>query len=350
MSIPPLVEFELWSKGDSPRRDVAGESFHEAALRSLFPARIGERDRELFLRAALVPDPGNKYDANAVKVMVNGQHVGHLAKDDAARYQPVLNALVQQGFLPVTNCRIWGSEYDEWVGNDRRGREITRPKFTCGVSLTLDEWYLCVPTNHPPTRAHTVLPHGSAIQVRKEENHQEVLRRYVSRQGECWVYGTLHALTDNTTKTPKELVEIRIDDQRAGELTPAMSAEYTPIIGQLIDRGRLTAVKLIVKGNQVKAEVVLHAAKAHQLDSAWIATNLAQPVAEPDLARPSLEPGAAPSTQSHLPIPPKPSRIRFCVPPGWPSAPEGWEPGPGWQPDPSWPPAPANWVYWRAQH
>ena len=107
MSVSPLIEFELWSKGNWPRRDVVGESFHESEIRSLFPARIS---------AALVPDPRNEHDPNAVKVMVSGQHVGHLAKDDAAKYQPMFNALIQQGFLPVTNCRIWGSEYDEWVG------------------------------------------------------------------------------------------------------------------------------------------------------------------------------------------------------------------------------------------
>ena len=349
MSVPPLIEFDLWSKGDLPRRDVVGESFHESEIRSLFPARIGERGHELALRAALVPDPGNKYDRNAVKVMVSGQHVGHLAKDDAVKYQPVFNALVQQGFLPVTKCRIWGSEYDEMVGTDRRGREITRPTFTCSVSLALDEWYLCVPVNKPPMQPHTMLPHGPALQVRKEEDHQDTLRRYVSRQGECWAYGTLHALADNTTRTPKEIVEIRIDDQQVGELTPGMSAEYIPIIRQLTDHDRLTAVKLIIKGNQVKAEVVLHASKAHQLDSEWISTNLADPTPEPDADRPALQHAGPPPVLTHTPIPPKPTQIRFRTPPGWPPAPQGWEPPPGWRPDTSWPAAPADWEYWRAE-
>ena len=322
-----------------------GESFHASEIRSLFPARISEQDGELFLSAALVPDPRNEHDPNAVKVMVSGQHVGHLAKDDAAKYQPMFNALIQQGFLPVTNCRIWGSEYDEWVGTHRRGREIKRPKFTCSVSLALDEWYLCVPVNLPPTRPHTMLPHGSAIQVRKEEDHQATLRPYVSRQGECWVYSTLHAVSDTTTRRPKELVEVRIDDQSVGELTPAMSAEYMPIISQLNDRGRLTAVKLIVKGNHVKAEAVLHAAKAHQLDAAWISTNLPDATHKPDIAQRD----GTPRVVTHPPIPPKPKRIRFCIPPGWPPAPHGWEPGPDWRPDPSWPPAPANWEYWRTE-
>jgi collagen type III alpha len=169
----------------------------------------------------------------------------------------------------------------------------------------------------------------------------------VIRQGECWVYGTLHAVSDTTTRKPKELVEIRVDDQRVGELTPAMSAEYIPIISQLDDRGRLTAVKLIVKGNQVKAEAVLHAAKAHQLDAAWISTNL-DDASTPHVPRRALPPDGAPPVV-HAPIPPTPARIRFCAPPGWPPAPQGWEPGPGWRPDPSWPAAPVDWEYWRAE-
>jgi hypothetical protein len=49
-------------------------------------------------------------------------------------------------------------------------------------------------------------------------------------------------------------------------------------------RSRLTAVKLIVKGNQVKAEAVLHAAKAHQIDAAWISTNLGDAAPTPRAA------------------------------------------------------------------
>lgn len=86
MSVPLLIEFELWSKGDGQRRDVVGESFHESEIRSLFPTRISEQDGEFSLRAALVPDPSNEYDRNAVKVIVSGQQVGHLTKDDAANY------------------------------------------------------------------------------------------------------------------------------------------------------------------------------------------------------------------------------------------------------------------------
>ena len=148
-----------------------------------------------------------------------------------------------------------------------------------------------------------MLPHGSAIQVRKEEDHQDVLRRYVTRNGEAWTYGTLHSFTDRSSKTPRELVEVRIDGERVGELTPGMSADYRPIIDQLADQGRDTAVKLLVKGNQVQTEAVLHAAKAHQLEADWISENL------------SLRPGAPASSGSLEPnAPGRPTPTRRFLP------------------------------------
>jgi hypothetical protein len=347
MSVDGLVEFELWSKGDWPQRDIVGESFHEAAIRSFFPKRIGEGDRELFIMASLIPEPTNPYDKHAVKVVVGGQHAGYLSKEDAPNYQPVIARLIQQGLLPVTKCRIYGSEYEEWVGTDRRGRDIMKLSFASSIRLTLDEPHLCVPVNLPPSYAHAMLPFGSAIQVRKEENHQDVLRKYVTREGECWVHGTLHAILDGTSKAVKELVEIRIDNQRVGELTPAMSGAYLPIIQQLFECGRATAAKLIVKGNQVHAEVVLHAAKAHELDASWLASHLSSGAGADDVRTSSG--GRSSVVFEHAPIPPKPTRIRFRVPPGWPPAPDGWEPGPGWRPDPGWPPAASDWLYWRAE-
>lgn len=345
-----LVEFELWSKGDWPRRDVVGESFHADEIRSLFPARIPEGGQELFLSAALIPEPENPHDRNAVRVAVAGRSVGHLSRGDASLFHPVFAALVHRGLLPVTRCRIWGSEYDDWVGTDRRGRDITRRAFRASVTLTLDEWYLCVPTNEPPIRAATMLPYGAAIQVRKEENHQDVLRRYVSRQGECWVYGTLHSVTEQGARTSKELVEVRIGGQRIGDLTPAMSGEFLPVISQLAQRGHDTAARLIVKGNQVKAEVVLHATKAHQLPAEWIAANLGDPASAPVTAVAAVAAGSTSTPSGAVPItvliPPKP-RIIFQVPSGWPPPPPGWEPDAGWRPDPSWPPPPADWQFWQ---
>jgi hypothetical protein len=96
-----------------------------------------------------------------------------------------------------------------------------------------------------------------------------------------------HAILDGTSKAVKELVEIRIDNQRVGVLTPPMSGAYLPIIQQLSERGRATAAKLIVKGNQVHAEAVLHAAKAHELDASWLASHLSGGAGADNLREPS---------------------------------------------------------------
>ncbi|HWS33513.1 MAG TPA: hypothetical protein VN408_12325 [Actinoplanes sp.] len=57
-------------------------------------------------------------------------------------------------------------------------------------------------------------------------------------------------------------------------------------------------------------------------------------------------PVAAEPANPHAPIPPAPTGIRFEVPAGWPTPPDGWYPPAGWIPDPSWPPAPAGWQWW----
>lgn len=40
------------------------------------------------------------------------------------------------------------------------------------------------------------------------------------------------------------------------------------------------------------------------------------------------------------------SQPTFTAPPGWPPAPEGFQPAVGWSPDPSWPAAPEGWQFW----
>jgi hypothetical protein len=54
----------------------------------------------------------------------------------------------------------------------------------------------------------------------------------------------------------------------------------------------------------------------------------------------------APEPNRHPAIPPAPTGIKFVVPPGWPTPPDGWYPPEGWRPDAAWPLAPAGWQWW----
>jgi hypothetical protein len=73
--------------------EVVGESFYQAALWQIVGGFTRERVREP-CRAVLVPEPTNPHDANAVQVIVAGQLVGHLSRQDAAAYLPGLSRLM----------------------------------------------------------------------------------------------------------------------------------------------------------------------------------------------------------------------------------------------------------------
>ena len=316
-----LRPFMLWSQGKWPVREVVGESFRADAIRKLFPARrrVTYEDH-IETTARLVPEPGNLHDRNAVAVYVDATHVGYLPTEEAKLYQPVLMNLARSGFGATVPCTVTGSEY-EFQEEDRRGRPVKRVEFTPQVRIVLDEWFRCVPVNPLPSGDYVLLPVGAALQAQKEEDHQDALRRYLNENGECWAYGTLHEIAGGTIKAPKAVVEIRIDGSRIGQLTPSMSAHYLPTVVALAQRGRITAAQLVVKGNALKIEVILYAARAFDLDPAWVQQHVGS--VDPLVVANSFNPA-----------------------PGWPASPPGWTPPPGWQPNPSWPPAPPGWKFW----
>ncbi|MCO8271815.1 hypothetical protein M1L60_14550 [Actinoplanes sp. TRM 88003] len=183
--------------------------------------------------------------------------------------------------------------------------------------------------NLPPSARHRLLPTGNAIQVTGEEKHLADLTPFLRPEGECWVHVTLHELVEQGARTSRTVIEVRLEGARVGQLTPRMSGELLPALHHLAEQGDTAAARAIVKGNRIKAEVVLYAARAHELPESWLA------------------PAPAPAEQhEHEPIPAAPTGVRFVVPPGWPSPPEGWTPPVGWRPDPSWAPAPPDWQWW----
>jgi collagen type III alpha len=110
------------------------------------------------------------------------------------------------------------------------------------------------------------------------------------------------------------------------------------MVRHLREQGLAAAARAIVKGNRIKAEVVLYASRAHQLPESWLGAG-----GQESAASPVVVPGRP---SEHGPIPPMPTGIAFVVPPGWPSPPAGWVPPPGWRPDPAWPVAPVDWQWW----
>lgn len=350
-----LRPYDLWGSRDWCNQEVVGESHHLRDLQRLV-GEVGSGERELDCTALLVPEPGNQFDSAAVAVHIEGRIVGHLPREIAGDYRPALAELAARGLVARVRARVWGGVRTEYETN-RAGRLVEKDRFVASVSIALAEPHLCTPINAWPVEPHVLLPDGSAIQISGEDQCMPAIEPFLRAEGESFVYATLHEFTDQGARTAKDLVEVRIEGQRVGQLTPKMSSDLLPAIRHLERQGLRTAVKAKIKGNQLKAEITIHGAKAHELPAGWPAGSeapaLSPEPSAPALAAPALTgpgpAGAVPVAAAvvvNVAIPPKPDRISFRPAPGWPPPPDGWEPPPGWQPDPAWPPAPANWQFW----
>lgn len=339
MSIP----FDLWGQRGWANTEVAGETHYAKEIRGLLGKDFKASGSEISVTAQLMPEPQNKHDRNAVGVWSGGRQLGYLPREEAARYSPVLTALTAQGWLPQVGARVWGSE---WSDYDER-----QASFRGSVQLDLAEPHMLVPANMPPAGDYRLLPTGNAIQVTGEEKHLDTLAPLLRPEGECWAYTTVHEVVEQPTRTSRSIVEVRIDGGRVGQLTPKMSSELLPAIRHLAEQCIHTAARAVVKGNRIKTEVVLYAARAHELPESWLRTAVPATPATASSAPASGEPSpgldvASAASRTHGAIPPPPTGIRFAVPPDWPQPPPGWMPPTGWRPDPSWPAAPEQWQWW----
>lgn len=102
--------------GGDETLEVVGESFHQDALWKLVGGYTTEPVR-VECRAALVPEPENPHDVNAIKVLIDGLLVGHLSREDAPAYLP--------GLRRLTMSHLGGAELrGVIVGGGRRGKGI----------------------------------------------------------------------------------------------------------------------------------------------------------------------------------------------------------------------------------
>lgn len=88
--------------------DIVGESFHVDNLKRL-RRKYGSGEMQIILR----PEPSNRYDKNAVAVLVDEMVVGHLSKPMAKAWQPMLMAAEAEGFLCAGTAELLGGTRDK---------------------------------------------------------------------------------------------------------------------------------------------------------------------------------------------------------------------------------------------
>ena len=252
-----------------PSQQVVGESNYNPAIQGLFPPG---GSGEITVDVSLIHDPRNKYDSNAVEVRAATGLVGFLPREDAITYAPILAQLQANGAYLVTNARVYGWLDEDW--------ESGKPVFRGSVSVTLPAPHRLFPINAEPERPYLLLPYGNAIQVTGEDKHADTLKPHLRKAGEAWVFATLHAVVDDSGRTPKTVVQVRIDGNPVGTLSKVSGEHLLPVITYLNDRGLTPAVRALVRGNALKTDVILHVKKAGELDMDWLDLAAANPTYE----------------------------------------------------------------------
>ena len=87
--------------------NVVGESHYQDALRAVIGGPVAGEVRHT-CTAALVPEPDNPHDPNAVMVQIEGRRVGYLSRGDAVAYAPLVRSLAERGRTAVCEAMVAG--------------------------------------------------------------------------------------------------------------------------------------------------------------------------------------------------------------------------------------------------
>jgi hypothetical protein len=114
------------NEDESVSLEVVGERSYQRDLASLAAAlKTGPDDLSVDTVARMVREPNNRYDRNAVQVLIHGRVVGCLSRDDAEGAQPWLKRLEPIGMPVFVLATIGG-------GRDRGG-------YLSPIGVTIEE-------------------------------------------------------------------------------------------------------------------------------------------------------------------------------------------------------------------
>ncbi|WP_445166986.1 DUF2510 domain-containing protein [Mycolicibacterium sp. Dal123E01] len=259
--------YELWNeqRGDWCNYDIVGEKSYGATIHSLLPADWSRDGFELRRMFELVPEPNNAHDSWAISVRADGRTVGYLPREECQSWANAVRRVVASGYVPAVPGRVYAFEAVRW--NDWDGRNDPPKEFAAKVQLKLGDPASALPINTPPSSPYTLIPRSAIVQVTKEDEHSDALLKFVPDCGYGMVFVTLHECHSGRSAAAKPVVEVRIDDERIGQLTPQMSQRFLPMIQHLESRGLLTACWGDIKGSAVAAEVRIDGIKANEADA-----------------------------------------------------------------------------------
>lgn len=108
---PKIQEFtasHLKPERDSAALDIVGEQSYQENLVSISGGMTTEGPAQRDHMAALMLEPNNQFDPNAIAVYVSGTKGGYLSRENAILYGPVLRWLVAQGQILAADAYLTG--------------------------------------------------------------------------------------------------------------------------------------------------------------------------------------------------------------------------------------------------
>lgn len=106
--------------------EIVGESHRQAALELLAGGR-SENGADFETHALVLPDDKNRYDVNAVVVLIDSEIVGYLDKANAKRWREVLFSTgVKAAMVPAKICGGWVKNNGD-TGNFGVKLDVTYP-------------------------------------------------------------------------------------------------------------------------------------------------------------------------------------------------------------------------------
>lgn len=110
-AINPARETHAWPALNQFDFEVVGESYYQPALAKLatdHATTSAGADEIKPLTAHLIPDDYNEYDDKAVRVEINGLHIGYLSREDARSFRRRLGAKKLTGQITTCGAIITG--------------------------------------------------------------------------------------------------------------------------------------------------------------------------------------------------------------------------------------------------
>jgi len=96
--------------------EVSGEAYYRDGIANVFRT-LGRAEGGVTMQMAhLIPEPTNKYDPNAVRVVILGQQVGHVPQENSRAVARACKAL-RRGEVAAVSARVWARNDDgTWRG------------------------------------------------------------------------------------------------------------------------------------------------------------------------------------------------------------------------------------------